>query len=312
MAQPPAEETSQARLAELLPSFGLTDPDSEISWYLLVFPKVVLFLFLLILPFLGLVWISLHEWGPLAATKPFVGLDNYVRLLTDSTFHKALINTASYSASLLLFDVPIALGLALLLDMNLRGTRFYSAAIFLPVVTSWVVVSLIWTWLYQPDYGMINSFLQGVGLPTLEWLNSRHTALASISIMSIWKHVGFNMVIFLAGLKGIPNQYYEAAAIDGADRWQRFRNITLPLLKPTSFLVVLVTMIFSFRLFAQVYVMTGGGPVHSSTSIVYYLWQQGFKQFNMGYASAIAVVLFVIVFALSLIQNRYAGDDVEY
>jgi ABC-type sugar transport system permease subunit len=130
--------------------------------------------------------------------------------------------------------------------------------------------------------------------------------------MSIWKHVGFNMVIFLAGLKGIPKSYYEAATVDGAGRWERFRYITLPLLKPTSFFVIVVTLIFSFRLFTQVFVMTGGGPVNSSISIVYYFWQQGFQEFNMGYASAIAVVLFVIVFAFSIVQQRSWGGDVDY
>ena len=279
---------------------------------MLIFPKIALMAAVLILPFLGSVYISLHEWAPLATSHPFVGLENYVRLLSDSVFHTALINTATYSLALILIDVPIALGLAILLDMNLRGTRIYSASIFLPVVTSWVVVSLIWTWLYNPDYGMINAFLNVFGIAGLDWLNSRDTSLAAIIIMSIWKHVGFNMVIFLAGLKGIPDSYYEAATVDGAGRWERFRYVTLPLLKPTSFFVIVVTLIFSFRLFTQVFVMTGGGPVNSSISIVYYFWQQGFQEFNMGYASAIAVVLFVIVFAFSIIQQRSWGGDVDY
>lgn len=310
MAQRP--ETRRERLTEILPSFGFADPEANTAWYLLIAPKILLMAAVLILPFMGSVYVSLHEWTPLAAEQPFVGLDNYVRLLSDDVFHNALINTASYSLALILIDVPIALGLALLLDMNLRGTRIYSASIFLPVVVSWVVVSLIWSWLYNPDYGMINSFLGLFGSEGLSWLNSRQTSLASIIIMSIWKHIGFNMVIFLAGLKGIPNTYYEAAAVDGAKRWDRFRYITLPLLKPTSFFVVVVTLIFSFRLFTQVFVMTGGGPVNSSISIVYYFWQQGFQEFNMGYASAIAVVLFVIVFVFSILQQRSWGGTVEY
>jgi len=227
-------------------------------------------------------------------------------------FHNSVINTVGYSASLLLVDVPIALGLALLLDMNLRGTKLYSTAVFLPVVTSWVVVSLIWTWIYNPDFGALNLFLGGVGLPTLDWLNNTDTALAAITAMSIWKHVGFNMVIFLAGLKGIPNTFYEAATMDGANRWQRFRYITLPLLRPTTFLVVVLTMIFSFRFFTQVFVMTGGGPVQSSYSIMFYFYELGFSKFRMGLASAVGVVLFVGVFALSLLQNRYFEDDVDY
>lgn len=286
--------------------------DSDLSWYAIVLPKVLVFTSVLVVPFFGAVYISLHQWDPLATTHPFVGLENYVTLFQDPIFWISLKNTVGFSIGLLFVDVPIALGLALLLDKNLRGTRLYSTAIFLPVVTSWVVVSLIWTWLYNPEYGMINAFLEGIGLTGLDWLNSKRTALASIILMSIWKHVGFNMVIFLAGLKGISSEYYEAAAIDGAGRWERFRYITLPLLKPTTFFVVVVTLIFSFRLFTQVFVMTGGGPVNSSVSIVYYFWEQGFQQFNMGYASAIAVVLFVIVFAFSIIQRRAWGGDVDY
>jgi len=310
MAQSP--ETRREQITDALPSFGFADPNTNTAWYILIAPKIILMAGVLILPFLGSVYISLHEWTPLALNKPFIGLDNYARLLSDGVFHNALINTGTYSLALILIDVPIALGLALLLDMNLRGTRIYSASIFLPVVVSWVVVSLIWSWLYNPDYGMINAFLGLFGSEGLDWLNSRSTSLASIIIMSIWKHIGFNMVIFLAGLKGIPDTYYEAATVDGAGRWERFRYITLPLLKPTSFFVVIVTLIFSFRVFTQVFVMTGGGPVDSSITIVYYFWQQGFQEFNMGYASAIAVVLFILVFVFSIVQQRSWGGDVDY
>ncbi|KZN23390.1 sugar ABC transporter permease [Haladaptatus sp. R4] len=293
---------------------GLTvgNADTDLSWYAIVLPKVFIFAAVLLIPFLGAFYVSLHQWEPLAQSHPFVGIDNYVRLVQDPIFWDALINTAGYSLALLVFDVPIALGLALLLNMNLRGTKFYSAAIFLPVVTSWVVVSLIWSWIYNPQYGLLNTMLGTIGLPQLSWLQSSKTALASIALMSIWKHIGFNMVIFLAGLKGIPDDLYEAAIIDGANRWERFRYVTLPLLKPTTFFVFIVTLVFSFRVYTQVYVMTNGGPVHSTYTIVYYFWQTGFQQFEMGYASAIAVVLFLLVFGLSVLQQRTWGDDVGY
>ncbi|WP_101296806.1 carbohydrate ABC transporter permease [Halegenticoccus soli] len=312
MAQSQSLRRIRRQLTGYVPDFATASSEDDLSWYLIVFPKVLLFSVVLLVPFVGAFWISLHQWEPLATQHPFVGLDNYVALFRDPIFWDALVNTAGYSLALIAIDVPIALGLALLLNMNLRGTKFYSAAIFLPVVTSWVVVSLIWSWLYNPQYGLINAALGTVGLPQPDWLQSSKTALASIALMSIWKHVGFNMVIFLAGLKGIPDDFYEAAIIDGANRWQRFRYITLPLLKPTSFFVVVVTLIFSFRLYTQVYVMTQGGPVHSTYSIVFYFWEQGFQQFNMGYASAIAVVLFLIVFGLSIVQQRTWGDTVEY
>lgn len=312
MAQSQGLEEISRRFDKYRPDFELGTSGSNLAWYAIIIPKVVLFTAILVIPFIGAFYISLHHWEPLAQTHPFIGLENYVRLLNDPLFWKSVYNTALYSLALLVFDVPIALGLALLLNMNLRGTRFYSAAIFLPVVTSWVVVSIIWSWIYNPQYGILNMALGILGLPQVAWLQSKSTALASIAIMSIWKHIGFNMVIFLAGLKGIPEDFYEAAIVDGAGRWQRFRYITLPLLKPTTFLVAIVTLIFSFRLYTQVFVMTRGGPVHATYSIVYYYWQTGFQQFQLGYASAIAVALFVIVFTLSIVQQRMWGDDVEY
>lgn len=299
-------------VSDWLSDVGFVDARTNLAWYVLVIPKVLLFGVIMIIPFLGAFYVSLHDWAPLAQTHPFVGLQNYVQLLQDEVFWLSLKNTVFYAAMLLLFDVPIALGLALLLNMKLKGTRFYSGAIFLPVVTSWVVVSLIWTWIYSPTGGILNLLLAELGLPTYDWLGNRALAMPAIAAMSIWKHVGFNMVIFLAGLGGIPDHYYEAAIIDGANRWQRFRYITLPLLKPTAFFVIVVTMIFSFRVYTQVYVMTNGGPVHSTYTIMFYFWDQGFKQFNYGYASAMAVVLLIIVFALSVLQQKTWGDDVEY
>ncbi|MDS0301143.1 sugar ABC transporter permease [Halogeometricum sp. S1BR25-6] len=300
------------RVSERLADAGFVDAQTNPTWYLIVIPKVLLFGLIMIVPFLGAFYVSLHQWAPLAQTHPFVGLENYVQLLHDKVFWKSLQNTVFYAGMLLLFDVPIALGLALLLNMKLKGTRFYSAAIFLPVVTSWVVVSLIWTWIYSPTNGILNVSLASLGLPTYDWLGNRALAMPAVTAMSIWKHIGFNMVIFLAGLGSIPDHYYEAAIVDGANRWQRFRYITLPLLKPTAFFVIVVTMIFSFRVYTQVYVMTNGGPVHATYTLMYYFWEQGFGQFNYGYASAMAVVLLVIVFGLSILQQRTWGSDVEY
>ncbi|MCO8243692.1 MULTISPECIES: sugar ABC transporter permease [unclassified Haladaptatus] len=312
MSQSQGTTGVRERLSGVVSGFTVGNADTDLSWYAIVLPKVFIFAAVLLIPFLGAFYVSLHQWEPLARSHPFVGIDNYVRLVQDPIFWDALINTAGYSLALLVFDVPIALGLALLLNMNMRGTKFYSAAIFLPVVTSWVVVSLIWSWIYNPQYGLLNTMLGTIGLPQLSWLQSSKTALASIALMSIWKHIGFNMVIFLAGLKGIPDDLYEAAIIDGANRWERFRYVTLPLLKPTTFFVFVVTLVFSFRVYTQVYVMTNGGPVHSTYTIVYYFWQTGFQQFEMGYASAIAVVLFLLVFGLSVLQQRTWGDDVGY
>lgn len=288
------------------------DTKYEAEWFTLVGPKIALFAVIFLIPFVMAIWLSLHEWNPIAAEQPFIGLDNYARLLNDQLFHNAIINTTGYAAALVFVGIPISLFLAVLLDSQIRGTEIYSAAIFLPVVTSWVVVSLIWTFIFNPEFGVLNRALRAVGLPTLQWLRSTDTALASIALMSIWKNIGFNMIIFLAGLRSIPTSYYEAARIDGAGAWQRFRYITLPLLKPTTFFVVVVTMIGSFRLFTQVFVMTDGGPVYSSYSLVFYFYRTGFQDFQMGYASAMAVVLFIVVFVLSVAQQKTWGESVEY
>lgn len=291
---------------------AVDDVGEDLGWLAFVAPKVFAFGAIFILSFVMTIWISLHEYSLLAAEQPFVGLEHYIALAQDPVFRISVWNTALYSAGMIVIGVPISLGLAILLNTGVRFSRVYSACIFLPVVTSWVVVSLIWLWLFNPDFGAINALLESVGLPTSPWLQGTATSLASITLMSIWKHVGFNMVIFLAGLQAIPSSYYEAARIDGAGRWSQFRHITLPLLKPTSFFVVVVTLIATFQLFIQVFVMTGGGPVYSSHSIVFYFYIHAFDQFNMGYASAMAVILFVIVFALSLLQFKTWGEDVEY
>lgn len=230
----------------------------------------------------------------------------------DPVFWKSLINTIGFAAGMVFIDVPIALGLALLVNMNIKGTRVYSTLIFLPVVVSWIVVSLIWTFIYNPQTGPLNPILSSLGLPTYEWLRNTDTALAAITAMSIWKHIGFNMVLFVSGLQSIPDYLYDASHMDGANRFQRFRYVTLPMLKPTLFFVVIVTMILSFRLFGQVFVMTSGGPVQSSYSLVFYFYEQGFDQFYLGYASAISVVLFIFVFGLSLVQQYWWGDVDEY
>jgi ABC-type sugar transport system permease subunit len=284
----------------------------RIGWYGIVTPKVFLLATVMLLPFFGAIFISLHQWSLTASTQQFIGLQNYFRLFNDPIFWIALRNTTVYSVALIVIDIPLALFIAILLNSRLKGSRFYSAAIFLPVVTSWVVVSLIWTWLYNPSYGLLNMIFATFGLPQLEWTQSTTTALPSIILMSVWKHVGFNMVIFLAGLQAIPDQYYEASLIDGANRFQQFRYITLPLLKSTSFFIVITTLASAFRVFTQMFVMTRGGPVNATTSLVLYFYRKGFQEFEFGYANALAVVMFTVVFALSIAQQQTWGQDVEY
>lgn len=283
-----------------------------IGWFLFSVPKIAAVTLFLVLPFLIAFWMSFHEWNPIAASKPFVGLDNYVRMFNDPVFRNSVINNVFYGFGMIAVSIPISLGLAILINVGLPGSRFFSASIFAPVVISWVIVSLIWKQIYHPSVGILNVTLQTLGLPAVDWLVNTDTSMLSITVVGIWKNVGFNMVVFLAGLQSIPDHLYEASKIDGANRFQRFRYITLPQLKPTLFFVVVITMIGSFRLFAPVFVMTDGGPIASSHTIVYYFYDVAFNGFNMGYGSAMAVFLFVVVFALSVILQDRFGDQNEY
>jgi len=198
------------------------------------------------------------------------------------------------------------------LNTRLRGLMWYRAAFFLPVITVTVAVALIWRWMYEPRAGIINTGLRAIGLPGPAWLGDPHWAMAAIIIMSVWKGFGYNMVLFLAGLQGIPITIYEAAMLDGANAWQRFWKITLPLLSPMVFLAVVLTVISSFQVFDQAYVMTNGGPANATNTIVLYIYQNGFQYFRMGYASAIAWVLFGVIFLFTLAQMRLQGSWVQY
>lgn len=296
------------RIAESVRGLGRDD----LAWFGIILPKMIFIVGIFLLPFLGAILISFYEWSPIAQDAPFVGLDNYTALMSDQLFWKSLMNTIGFTVAMVASTIPLSLGVALLLDMKLQGTEFYSGVIFLPVVASMTVVSLIWFFLYNPTSGFFNNVLQTLGLPPQPWLTSGDTALASIYLMSLWKRIPFNMVIFLAGLQSIPEKHYEAAKIDGANIWQRFRYVTLPLLKPTMFFVLTIQVIFSFRMFGQVFVMTNGGPAQSSYTLVYYLYESGFSEFNFGYASAISVVLFLLVLGVSVVQNRAWGDANAY
>jgi len=296
---------------EIVSAIRNIDTDNFV-WFGIVAPKMVFLVGIFVLPFAAAIVISFHEWSPIAQDAPFVGLSHYRSLMNDPLFWKAMINTIGYTIAMVAANIPLGLGVALLLDMELRGTEFYSSIIFLPVVASMAVVSLIWFFLYNPDSGFFNIILRSIGLSGLEWLKSSDTALASIFLMSLWKRIPFNMVIFLAGLQSIPDRQYEAAKIDGADVFQRFRYVTIPLLKPTLFFVIVIQTIFSFRMFGQVFVMTNGGPAQSTYTLVYYLYESGFSEFNFGYASAISVILFLMVLVISVGQNRIWSDSDAY
>lgn len=274
-------------------------------------PTLVIVSVFTLFPVLFSLYLSFHRWSILRPEKPFVGLDNYLRMVDDAEFWLALKNTFIYTIGVVGLETPLALILALVLTRKLRGLALYRTAYFMPAVTSTIAVAVVWTWVFNPQYGLINQALEAVGLQGPGWLADPTWALPAIIIMSVWKNAGYHMVIFLAGLQSIPDVYYEAASLDGANGWKQFWHVTWPLLIPTTGFVLITNVIFSFQVFGPVYVMTGGGPMRSTTVIVYYLYQRAFQFLEMGYASAIAWVVFLIIMFLTVIQFRYTRKGVE-
>ena len=262
-------------------------------------------------PIIFAAYLSLHRWDVVVPDKPFVGLDNFRELASDPTFWNALKNTAVYT-----LNVPMAmalsLGVALMMNRRLKGVAFLRALYFLPSVTSFVAIALVWMWIYHPTFGVANFALAAVGIGPVQWLNSTSTAMLSVIIFSVWLSLGYQMVIFLAGLQGIPDHFYDAARIDGANNWQRFWNITLPLLKPTTFFILVTSIISSFQVFTSIYIMTAGGPVGSTDVIVYHIYQSAWEELRMGYASAMSWILFVIIVIATWIQFKLIGREAEY
>ena len=235
----------------------------------------------------------------------FVGLDNYIHLLETPLFWKALGNTAWFVILGVPLSIMMSLAAALLLDNKLaRFKGFFRTVYFAPVVTTLVAVAVIWRYLLHTKYGLVNWVLGGIGIGPIDWLGDPHWSMPAIVLFAVWKNFGYNMIIILAGLQTIPEELHEAARIDGASAFQRLRHVTLPGLAPVLLVVSILTMAGYFQLFAEPYVMTQGGPVESTVSILYFMYEQGFRWWNLGFASAIAFVLFLIMFALTLVQLK--------
>jgi multiple sugar transport system permease protein len=283
----------------------------ELIAYAFILPSLLGFIVFLVVPMIASLGISFYDWELLTPPQ-FVGFKNFVTLFTDRIFRQVAVNTLYYTFGLVPLNLIVSLGLAVWLNTRLRGLTLYRMVFFLPVVTVTVAVALIWRWMYEPRAGIIDVALRAVGLPGPSWLGDAHWAMPAIILMSVWKGFGYNMVLFLAGLQGIPVSIYEAAMIDGANAWQRFWRITLPLLSPVIFLAVVLTVISSFQVFDQALVMTNGGPANATNTIVLYIYQNGFQFFRMGYASAIAWALFVVIFIFTLFQMHLQGRWVQY
>ena len=297
------------------------------AWAFLT-PGLALFFLFVLIPVIAAFYLSFCRYD-IIHSPVWIGAKNYARIAEDvgnrGVFYLSLRNTAQYAVGTIPIGMALALGLAMLLNAGLRGVTLHRATYYLPVVTSLVAVSLVWMWIYDPNYGLLNYALQLLsrGLSTVAgrqvlispqtWLADPGQAMPAIIAMSIWRGLGYNMVIYLAGLQGIPDHLHEAAIIDGATPWQRFRSITWPLLKPTTAFILVVSVIGASQVFAQVYVMTNGGPNNATTVIVHQIFQNAFSFMKMGYASAMAFVLFAIIFVLSLINLRLLrGGEVEY
>lgn len=235
----------------------------------------------------------------------FIGVKNYARLFDDTLFWKALKNTLYFLLAGGPLSIAVSLAAALLLNSKLvRFKTFFRLAYFAPVVTTLVAIAVVWRFVYHPRFGLLNYSLSWFGIPAIDWLGDPNWAMPAIILMAVWKNFGYNMVIFIAGLQNIPQELYEAASIDGASGWQQFTSITIPMLAPTTLFISVITMIGYFQLFAEPYVMTQGGPLNSTLSIVYYMYQMGFRWWSMGYSAALAFVLFALILIASLIQSR--------
>jgi multiple sugar transport system permease protein len=256
--------------------------------------------------------ISFSDWE-IISTPRWVGLANYVNMFKSEIFWRVLWNTLYYVILNVPFNIIIPLLAALLLNQKLKGIKFFRTIYFLPVVSSMVAVALVWSWLYKPEYGLLNFLLKKIfGIQGPGWLESETWAMPAMVIVSVWKNMGYNMVIFLAGLQNIPESFYEVSDIDGASGFRKFFNITLPLLSPTTFFVLIITIIGSFQVFEQTYILTKGGPANSTLTLSFYIYQNAFQYFRMGYSAAMSYILFAIIFIITLVQFRYQKKWVFY
>jgi len=282
---------------------------SEGRWALVFLAPTLLGLAILSAgPILATLAISLTKWDLLTAPK-LIGLDNYAALLSDDRFLKALRNTFFYTIVSVPIGLAIALGLAAALNTKVRGISFIRTAYFLPVVTSTIAIALVWQYIYSANGGLLNEVLGVFGIPAQKWLSDPTLAMPSIVAMSIWQGLGVNVIIFLAGLQGIPTDLLDAASVDGAGTRARFRHVTLPLLTPSIFFTGVLSMISAFQVFDQVFVLSRPRPTEATITVVYFIYENGFKFFKMGYASAASWILFLIVALFTAIyfwsQNRW-------
>ncbi len=279
---------------------------AERSAYLFIMPGVLIFSIFTFAAFVFAVWLTFRRWSIIEPEKPFVGTQNYQDLLQDERFGQAIFNTVYFTGASVPLTMAIGLLLALLLNQPLRGRGLLRTAYYLPVITPFVVAAIIWKWLYNGDFGLFNYYLikaHVIDEPLL-WLSSKTLAMPAVILMTVWAGVGFSMVVYLAGLQAIPEELYESSKLDGAGPLARLWHITIPLLRPSTVFLAVLGIIGSLQVFTQIFVMTSGGPVNRTTTMVYYMYLWGFKYYDLGYASTLAIALFVMLLVFSALQLR--------
>ena len=282
------------------------------SVWLFVLPAFIPLMVFWIYPILKSLYISFTDWDYMSPTYNFVFLDNFIKLFKDSRFYEALGTTVWFSIGTLFPTIAGGLFLALLLRKTFRGSGFFKFILFSPWITPTVAVSIVWTWIFNPDSGLANAVLKFFHLPALQWINSSDTALLSVIVVTVWKSLGYAMIFILSALEIVPTELYEANGLDGANAWQRFRDVTLPCISPTTFFLLIVTMVNSLQAYDQIQILTQGGPSGSTRTLLYMYYQLGFEEYDMGQATAVAIVLIAITVLLSVVQFIISKKWVHY
>lgn len=281
----------------------------KLTPYLLVSPYLLHVAVFVAFPVVFSVVLTFHNWNIISPMQ-YIGLANYERLFKDRLFWQAIYNTLRFLVVHIPLQILIALVLAELLNRTVRGASFFRAAFFLPVIVSGVVVTILWQQLLSFNSGLLNRLLTAIALPRVAWLDDPAVAMYSIAVMATWKNVGLYVILFLVGLQSVPEQYYEAADMEGATNWQKFRYITLPIINPTIFTVVVLSTISGFSLFIEPYIMTEGGPMNTTLSAVMYIYKQAFQYYHMGYSATLGVCFALIILFVVVLQKRYVEQEV--
>lgn len=282
------------------------------SVWLFVLPALIPLIVFWIYPILRSVYISFTDWDYMSPTYNFVFLDNFIALFKDARFYDALWNTIVFTVGTLIPSIVLGLLLALLMQKAFKGSGIVKFILFSPWITPTVAISIVWTWIYDPDTGIANAVLEFLHLPALQWIKSSETAMLAVIIVTVWKSLGYAMIFYLSALEKVPGELYEASGLDGAKSWQRFRDVTLPCISPTTFFLVIITMVSSLQAYDQIQILTQGGPSGSTRTLLYMYYQLGFEEFNMGQATAVAIVMIILTVLLSAIQFTASKKWVHY